>query len=84
MNAALYQFPADFCWGTATSAYQIEGAIAEAGRTPSVWDTFSAQPGRVLGNDTGAVACDHYHRYPEDVQLMAALGVKHYRFSLSW
>lgn len=79
-----YRFPADFCWGTATSAYQIEGAIAEGGRAPSVWDTFSAQPNRVLGGDTGAIACDYYHRYREDVQLMAALGVKHYRFSLSW
>ncbi len=79
-----YRFPENFCWGTATSAYQIEGAIAADGRAPSVWDTFSATPNRVLGGDTGAIACDHYHRYPEDVALMAELGVRHYRFSLSW
>jgi beta-glucosidase len=79
-----YQFPSDFAWGTATAAYQIEGAVTEAGRKPSVWDTFSATPGRTLNGDTGAVACDHYHRYQEDVQLMAALGIKHYRFSIAW
>lgn len=79
-----YQFPNTFCWGTATSAYQIEGAIAKDGRSPSVWDTFSAMPNRVLGGDTGAIACDHYHRYLNDVRLMAQLGVRHYRFSLSW
>ncbi|MGB3614247.1 MAG: family 1 glycosylhydrolase, partial [Elainellaceae cyanobacterium] len=79
-----YQFPDTFYWGTATSAYQIEGAIAAEGRSPSVWDTFSATPNRVLGGDTGAIACDHYHRYLDDVQLMAQLGVRHYRFSLSW
>ncbi|MGF1537163.1 MAG: GH1 family beta-glucosidase [Elainellaceae cyanobacterium] len=83
-QAAPYLFPDSFCWGTATSAYQIEGAIAADGRTPSVWDTFSAQPERVLNGDTGAVACDHYHRYPDDIALMAKLGVRHYRFSLSW
>lgn len=79
-----YQFPSDFAWGAATAAYQIEGAVTEAGRKPSVWDTFSATPGRTLNGDTGAVACDHYHRYQEDVQLMAALGIKHYRFSIAW
>lgn len=79
-----YQFPADFAWGVATSSYQIEGAAEEDGRQPSVWDTFSSQPGRVLGDETGAIACDHYHRYESDIQLMAALGVKHYRFSISW
>ncbi len=78
------QFPADFAWGAATAAYQIEGAATQAGRKPSVWDSFSATPGRVLNGDTGAVACDHYHRYKEDVKLMAALGIKHYRFSISW
>ena len=79
-----YSFPSDFAWGAATAAYQIEGAAATAGRKPSVWDTFSAQPGRVLNQHTGAVACDHYNRYAEDIQLMAELGIQHYRFSLSW
>jgi beta-glucosidase len=79
-----YQFPDNFLWGVATSAYQIEGAASEDGRKPSVWDTFSATAGRVKNGDTGAVACDHYHRYKADVQLMATLGIKHYRFSISW
>jgi len=79
-----YRVPDDFAWGVATAAYQIEGAAAADGRKPSVWDTFSAIPGRVLHGDTGAIACDHYHRYPEDIQLMAALGVRHYRLSISW
>ncbi|MEL7503831.1 MAG: GH1 family beta-glucosidase [Cyanobacteria bacterium J06554_6] len=77
-------FPDSFWWGAATAAYQIEGAVAEDGRRPSVWDTFSQQPGRVLNGDTGAVACDHYHRFEEDIQLMQQLGIRHYRFSLSW
>jgi beta-glucosidase len=79
-----YQFPDEFIWGTATAAYQIEGAIAKDGRKPSVWDTFSAIPGRVLNGDTGAIACDHYHRYEDDIALMASLGIRHYRFSISW
>ena len=79
-----YQFPQDFWWGTATSSYQIEGAVKEGGRQPSVWDTFSTIPGRILNNDTGAVACDHFHRYQDDVELMANLGIKHYRFSIAW
>jgi beta-glucosidase len=77
-------FPADFVWGTATAAYQIEGAIAEDGRLPSIWDTFSHTPGAVLGGDTGDVACDHYHRADADVALMAELGLAAYRFSISW
>ena len=80
----MYKFPEDFCWGAATAAYQIEGAYREGGRKPSVWDTFSATRGKVLNGDTGAVACDHYHRYKADVQLMAELGIKHYRFSIAW
>jgi beta-glucosidase len=76
--------PADFLWGVATAAYQIEGAAAEDGREPSIWDTFARTPGRVRGGDTGDVACDHYHRYRDDVRLMADLGVKAYRFSVSW
>jgi beta-glucosidase len=76
--------PADFLWGVATAAYQIEGAATEDGRGPSIWDTFAHTPGRVRGGDTGDVACDHYHRYKEDVRLMADLGVRAYRFSVSW
>jgi len=74
----------DFVWGAATSAYQIEGAVAEGGRTPSIWDTFCRVPGAIAGGDTGEVACDHYHRMPEDVALMRSLGLDAYRFSLSW
>jgi beta-glucosidase len=79
-----YQFPEEFIWGSATAAYQIEGAAAEGGRKPSVWDTFSSIPGRTVNGDTGAFACDHYHRYPEDIKWMSALGLKHYRFSIAW
>ena len=80
-------FPAlapDFTWGVATSAYQIEGAVAEDGRSPSIWDTYSHTPGRIDNNDTGDVACDHYHRWPEDIALMRELGVDAYRFSIAW
>jgi beta-glucosidase len=77
-------FPKDFAWGVATASYQIEGAVREGGRTPSIWDTFSRVPGAVVGGDTGDVACDHYHRYLEDVALMADLGVDVYRFSTAW
>ncbi|PPK61477.1 GH1 family beta-glucosidase [Actinokineospora auranticolor] len=76
--------PDDFLWGTASAAYQVEGAVAEGGRAPSVWDTFCARPGRVRDEDTGAVAADHYHRYREDVALLRDLGVGAYRFSVSW
>ena len=78
------RFPADFAWGFAASAYQIEGAAAEDGRGPSIWDTFARQPGAIADGSTGDVACDHYHRYPEDVRLMADLGARAYRFSVSW
>ena len=77
-------FPDGFEVGVSTAAYQIEGAIAEDGRGPSVWDTFSHTPGRIKNGDTGDVACDHYHRWPEDVALMADLGVDAYRFSIAW
>ncbi|MER8006228.1 MULTISPECIES: GH1 family beta-glucosidase [unclassified Streptomyces] len=77
-------FPTGFRWGTATAAYQIEGAATEDGRTPSIWDTYSHTPGRVRNGDTGDVACDHYHRWREDVEIMADLGVDTYRFSISW
>jgi beta-glucosidase len=78
------QFPKDFLWGTATASYQIEGAAQEDGRLPSIWDTFSRTPGCVINGDTGDVACDHYHRYKEDVALIADLGVHAYRFSVAW
>lgn len=81
---SVWQFPADFMWGAATSSYQIEGAVATDGRLPSIWDTFSHTPGRTLNGETGDVANDHYHRFRDDVQLMADLGVKHYRFSIAW
>jgi beta-glucosidase len=77
-------FPAGFRWGVSTASYQVEGAVAEDGRGPSIWDTFVHQPGRVADGSTGDVACDHYHRYREDVALMADLGVGAYRFSIGW
>ncbi len=77
-------FPRDFTWGVATSAYQIEGAVDAGGRGASIWDTFAHTPGKVRAGDTGDVACDHYHRYREDVALMADLGVTAYRFSVAW
>lgn len=77
-------FPPDFLWGSATASYQIEGGVREGGRTPSIWDTFSHTPGRVLAGDTGDVACDHFHRWPEDLELMSQLGLGAYRFSVSW
>ncbi|MFF8846382.1 GH1 family beta-glucosidase [Streptomyces sp. NPDC015127] len=80
----LNAFPADFTWGVATAAYQIEGAVAEDGRSPSIWDTFSHTPGKVANGDTGDEACDHYHRWPEDIALMRRLGVGAYRFSIAW
>ena len=76
--------PVGFRWGVSTSAYQIEGAAAEDGRGVSIWDTFTARPGAVRDGHTGATACDHYHRYAEDVALMRGLGLDAYRFSLSW
>jgi beta-glucosidase len=77
-------FPKSFLWGTATASYQIEGAITEDGRTPSIWDTFSATPGKVTNGDTGEIACDHYHRWSEDLDILADLGVGAYRFSIAW
>ena len=78
------QFPENFLWGVATASYQIEGAATEDGRGESIWDRFCATPGKVLNGDSGLVACDHYHRYREDVALMRELGVKAYRFSIAW
>ncbi len=74
-------FPKGFLWGSATASYQIEGAAAEDGRTPSIWDTYARTPGRVRNGDTGDIATDHYHRWREDVALMAELGLGAYRFS---
>jgi beta-glucosidase len=81
---ALLSFPPDFLWGAATAAYQIEGAAREDGRGVSIWDTFSGTPGRVRNGDTGDIASDHYHRYQQDVALMAELGLRAYRFSIAW
>ncbi len=78
------RFPEGFLWGASTAAYQIEGAVHEDGRGSSIWDTFSHTRGKVRGGDTGDVACDHYHRYREDVALMRELGLDAYRFSSAW
>lgn len=78
------KFPENFIWGTATSAYQIEGAYREDGRGLSIWDAFSHIPGKVLNGDSGDIACNHYHRFEEDVALMKEMGVTAYRFSISW
>jgi beta-glucosidase len=83
-NASLLRFPAGFKWGCATASYQIEGAVNEDGRKPSVWDTFSHTPGKTFQGDTGDVADDSYHLYKEDVQLLKSVGAKVYRFSISW
>jgi beta-glucosidase len=82
-NGAL-SLPEGFTWGAATAAYQVEGAARADGRGVSVWDTFSASPGNVRGGDTGDIACDSYHRYAEDVGLLSSLGLRAYRFSISW
>ena len=79
-----FAFPSGFVWGTATASYQIEGAVHEDGRGESIWDRFSHTPGRTLNGDTGDIACDHYHRFREDVSIMRDLGVGAYRFSIAW
>ncbi len=81
---AFLSFPEGFQWGVATASYQIEGAVQEDDRGVTIWDTFVRQPGKVQNGDTGDVACDHYHRFREDVELMARLGIQTYRFSLAW
>jgi beta-galactosidase len=78
------RLPADFVWGTATASYQIEGAVSEDGRGPSIWDTFAHTPGKISDGTVGDVADDHYHRYAEDIALMAELGFNAYRFSIAW
>jgi len=77
-------FPSTFVWGTATAAYQVEGAATEDGRGESIWDRFSATPGNVANGDTGAIACDTYHRYAEDIRLMRTLGIGAFRLSVAW
>jgi len=77
-------FPKDFVWGVAAASYQIEGAAREDGRGESIWDVFARTPGKVHAGESGEVACDHYHRYAEDVALMKGLGVGSYRFSIAW
>ncbi len=84
MNPSKSDFPSDFLWGAATASYQIEGAANEGGRGPSIWDTFSHTPGKTVNGDNGDVAVNHYHLFREDVALMAKLGLKAYRFSISW
>ena len=83
-GAASRAFPAGFLWGTATAAYQIEGAVSEDGRGASIWDTFTHTPGKIRNGDNGDVANDHYHRYRDDVSSIKALGATAYRFSISW
>ena len=78
------QFPADFVWGVATSAFQVEGAATADGKGPSIWDRFCRQPGAIADGGSGDVACDHYRRWQSDLDLMVSLGVKAYRFSVSW
>src|SRR5438552_9807243 len=82
--ATTESFPEGFVWGAATASYQIEGAWNEDGKGESIWDRFSHTPGKVENGDTGDVACDHYHRYRDDIALMGRLGLKAYRFSTSW
>ncbi len=77
-------FPKNFQWGTSTSAFQVEGAVHEDGRSESIWDRFAHTPGKIANGDHADIACDHYHRYPQDIQLMKDLGYKAYRFSIAW
>jgi beta-glucosidase len=77
-------FPKGFHWGAATASYQIEGAWQEDGKGESIWDRFSHTSGKVKNGDTGDVACDSYHRFPEDIALLREMGLGSYRFSLSW
>ena len=83
-SADLRSFSKNFRWGTATSSYQIEGAVNEDGRGKSIWDTYTHTPGKVKHNDNGDITNDHYHRYKQDVRLMRELGTNSYRFSITW
>ncbi|PKN98547.1 MAG: beta-glucosidase [Chloroflexi bacterium HGW-Chloroflexi-4] len=82
--SGFYEFPKEFKWGTATSSYQIEGGADQGGRSPSIWDEFSHRTGTIRNNENGDIACDHYHRWKEDIHLMKELGYKAYRFSVAW
>ena len=79
-----HDFPSDFVWGVATSSFQIEGAAHADGKGPSIWDTFCQVPGAIADASDGLIACEHYERWQEDVNLIASLGVNAYRFSISW
>lgn len=81
---ASYEFPDGFVWGVAAASAQVEGATSEDGKSPSIWDHFATLPGTIKGGDTPAVACDHYHRFASDFDLMAGLGLRHYRLSVAW
>jgi len=83
-DTALHRFGPDFTFGVSSSAYQIEGAVRADGRGPGIWDVFCHEPGKIFGNATADTACDHYHHMPEDVSLIAAAGIRDYRFSVSW
>ncbi len=80
----MLRFPEGFLWGTATAAYQVEGAVQEDGRRPSIWDIFSHTPGKTFHGDTGDIACDQYHRLEADLDLLVELGIPAYRFSVAW
>lgn len=84
MKSLKVVFPENFIWGAATAAYQIEGAVKQDGRGPSIWDKFSHTPGKVVDNHTGDTACDHYNRFKDDIKIMKEIGLKSYRFSISW
>ena len=84
MTKKRYTFPENFTWGAATASYQIEGAWDEDGKGETIWDRFSHTPGKIENGDTGDVACDHYHHWQEDIELMKEIGLKAYRFSISW
>src|SRR6187455_1218724 len=84
LKSRAMSFPSDFVWGAAAASYQIEGAFAEDGKGPSVWDMFCRKPGATFEGHHGEVACDHYHRFAGDVELMREIGLRGYRFSVSW
>ena len=78
------QFPKNFLWGAASAAYQVEGAYQEDGKGRNIWDAYCQTPGHIAHGENGNVACDQYHRYKEDIALMKEMGIRYYRFSISW
>ena len=84
MPSSSSKFPEEFLFGAATASYQIEGGAADGGRLPSIWDTFARSQGRTFNGDSGDVACDHFHKYAEDIKAMADIGLTAYRFSMAW